>query len=66
VTDVVIDASIALAWCFRDERTEATAKLLERVQTDAVAVPVLWHLRVAKCSRWLSAADALPQRRAQN
>ena len=47
MTEVVIDASVALAWCFRDERTEATAKLLERVQTDAVAVPSLWHPEVA-------------------
>jgi predicted nucleic acid-binding protein len=45
--EVVIDASVALAWCFRDERTEATANLLERVQTDAAAVPSLWHLEVA-------------------
>ena len=47
MTEVVIDASVALAWCFRDQRTEATAKLLERVQTDAAAVPSLWHLEVA-------------------
>jgi predicted nucleic acid-binding protein len=47
VTEVVIDASVALAWCFRDQRTEATAKLLERVQTDAAAVPSLWHLEMA-------------------
>ena len=45
--EVVIDASVALAWCFREERTEATATLLERVQTDAAAVPSLWHLEVA-------------------
>jgi predicted nucleic acid-binding protein len=47
VTELVIDASVALAWCFRDERTEATASLLERVQTDAAAVPSLRHLEVA-------------------
>ena len=47
MTELVIDASVALAWCFRDERTEATAGLLERVQTDAAAVPSLWHLEVA-------------------
>jgi len=46
VTELVLDASVALAWCFRDERTEATAELLERVQTDAAAVPSLWHLEV--------------------
>ena len=45
--EVVVDASVALAWCFMDERTEATATLLERVQTDAAAVPSLWHLEVA-------------------
>jgi hypothetical protein len=33
--ELVIDASVVLAWCFRDERTEATVSLLERVQTDA-------------------------------
>ena len=38
---------VALAWCFRDERTEATTRLPERVQTDAAAVPSLWHLEVA-------------------
>jgi len=43
----VIDASVALAWCFGDERTEATVSLLERLQTDAAAVPNLWHLEVA-------------------
>ena len=45
--ELVIDASVALAWCFRDKRTEATASLLERVQTDTAAVPNLWHLEVA-------------------
>ena len=43
----MIDASVALAWCFGDERTEATVSLLERLQTDAAAVPNLWHLEVA-------------------
>jgi predicted nucleic acid-binding protein len=47
VTEIVIDASVALAWCFRDERTAATARLLERVQTDAATIPTLWHLEVA-------------------
>jgi len=47
VTELVIDASVALAWCFGDERTEATASLLERLLTGAAAVPSLWHLEVA-------------------
>ena len=47
MTELVIDASVALACCFGDERTEATERLRERVQTDSVVVPVLWHLEVA-------------------
>jgi len=47
VTELVIDASVALALCFGDERTKTTASLLERLQTDAAAVPSLWHLEVA-------------------
>ena len=47
MTELVIDASVALAWCFGDERTESTASLLERLQTDAAAVPSLWHLEIA-------------------
>jgi predicted nucleic acid-binding protein len=47
VTDIVIDSSVVLAWCFRDERTEATGRLLERARTEAIAVPILWHLEIA-------------------
>jgi len=66
VTELVIDASVALAWCFRDERTEATERLRERVQTDTAVVPVLWHLEVANVLALAARADALPQRRARN
>ncbi len=47
MNEIVIDASVALAWCFKDERTAVTAELLERVQTDLAAVPILWHLEIA-------------------
>ena len=47
MSEIVIDASVALAWCFKDERTEVTAELLERVQTDLAAVPIIWHLEIA-------------------
>jgi predicted nucleic acid-binding protein len=47
VTDIVIDASVVLAWCFRDERTEVTGRLLERARIEAIAVPILWHLEIA-------------------
>jgi predicted nucleic acid-binding protein len=47
VTDIVIDASVTLAWCFKDELTEVASRLLEQLQTGAAAVPILWHLEVA-------------------
>ena len=47
MTDIVIDASVALAWCFRDELTDAVARILERLQTSAAAVPALWPFEVA-------------------
>ena len=47
MTDIVIDASIALAWCFRDEMNEAVAEVRDRLQSDSATVPVLWPLEVA-------------------
>ena len=47
MTELVIDASVALAWCFSDERTEAATGLLERLNTEAATVPAIWHLEIA-------------------
>jgi predicted nucleic acid-binding protein len=47
VTDFVLDASIALAWCFEDEATAATRRVLERLMTEAASVPAIWPLEVA-------------------
>ena len=43
----VIDASVALAWCFDDEATEATRALLDRFEDERAEVPSLWHLELA-------------------
>ena len=43
----VIDASVALAWCFADEATEATTRLLDRFADEPAEVPSLWHLELA-------------------
>lgn len=43
----VLDASIALAWCFSDEATPATISLLERLESESAFVPELWSLEVA-------------------
>jgi predicted nucleic acid-binding protein len=47
VTDIVIDASVALAWCFKDELTEAAAQLQEQLKTGVAAVPLLWSIEIA-------------------
>ena len=43
----VIDASVALAWCFDDEATAATRALLDRFEDGHAEVPSLWHLELA-------------------
>ncbi len=43
----VLDASMALAWCFEDESTPETESLLDRLSTDRAVVPCLWPLEVA-------------------
>lgn len=43
---VVLDGSIALAWCFKDERTAFTERLLNKVARDGALVPGIWHLEV--------------------
>ncbi len=43
----VIDASVALAWCFDDEATAATRALLDRFEGEHAEVPSLWHLELA-------------------
>lgn len=42
----VLDSSVALTWCFEDERTPAIEALLQRVVESGAVVPVLWPLEV--------------------
>lgn len=44
--DFVLDASIALAWCFSDEATPTTTRLLESLSTATAHVPSLWPLEL--------------------
>jgi predicted nucleic acid-binding protein len=43
----VIDASVAMAWCFEDEATPATDSVLDLLGNDHVVVPAIWPLEVA-------------------
>ncbi len=42
----VLDSSVALAWCFEDERTETTDALLSQVAASGASAPALWPLEV--------------------
>lgn len=43
----VIDASLALAWCFGDEKSPAADRAIDQVRDDGAWVPSVWHLEVA-------------------
>ncbi len=47
VEAVVLDASIALSWCFRDEAAPETDAVYDRVRDGGALVPSLWHLELA-------------------
>jgi predicted nucleic acid-binding protein len=40
----ILDGSVALSWCFEDERTPATAALLDRVGETGAVAPQHWPL----------------------
>jgi predicted nucleic acid-binding protein len=42
----VVDSSVALSWCFADERTPATTSLLERIAEAGGVVPQHWPAEV--------------------
>lgn len=42
----VLDSSVALAWCFEDERTDTTDALLRQVAESGAEAPALWPLEV--------------------
>jgi predicted nucleic acid-binding protein len=46
VTPAVLDASVALSWCFKDEASEQTDAMLDHVRVFGALVPGLWFLEV--------------------
>jgi predicted nucleic acid-binding protein len=44
---LVVDASMTIAWLFRDERPETPQSVLRRVAREGAWVPSLWRLEVA-------------------
>lgn len=44
---LVLDASMAMAWLFADETTEATEAIFDEVAANGAIVPAIWSLEVA-------------------
>lgn len=42
----VLDASVALAWCFEDEATPQADGVLDQLGDDVAVAPTLWELEV--------------------
>ena len=46
MTGIVIDASVALAWCFPDEASEYGDGVLVALEGRAILVPALWSVEI--------------------
>ena len=46
MTGLVLDASAALAWCFKDEQSTDGYALLQQVVAEFALVPAVWALEV--------------------
>lgn len=44
---LVLDCSVAVAWCFEDEATAELDALLPLLRDEGAVVPAIWHLEVA-------------------
>ena len=44
---IVLDASVALAWCFEDETSAAADVVADRLMSEPAIVPAIWPLEVA-------------------
>ena len=46
MTAFVIDCSVAVTWCFEDEATPASDRLLGRLGEESAAAPAIWPLEL--------------------
>lgn len=60
MADFVLDASVAMAWCFDDEAGEYADKVLEALSTVSALVPVIWPLEVGNVLVGAKRHDRLP------
>ncbi|SNB74997.1 Predicted nucleic acid-binding protein, contains PIN domain [Arboricoccus pini] len=60
MSSLVLDCSIAVAWCFADEAAPATDEILDRVRDHGAIVPSLWRLEVANVLLMASRRQRIP------
>ena len=46
MTEIVLDASVALAWCFPDEASQYADEVLVALEGRRVIVPAVWALEI--------------------
>jgi predicted nucleic acid-binding protein len=46
LTGIVIDASVALAWCFPDEASDYADEILVALEGHSIVVPTLWPIEI--------------------
>jgi len=44
---LILDCSMAMAWCFADESTPETVQIQDRLASEAAVVPAHWFLEIA-------------------
>lgn len=44
--DFVIDTSVVITWCFKDETSQYTDHILDRLEDSAGFVPSIWPLEI--------------------
>jgi len=47
LSNIVLDASVALAWCFPDEGSDYADEVLTAVAGQTITVPAIWPLEIA-------------------
>jgi predicted nucleic acid-binding protein len=46
LTGIVVDASVALAWCFPEEASEYADRILVALEGHAILIPPLWAVEI--------------------
>jgi predicted nucleic acid-binding protein len=59
---LVVDASVALAWCFGDEESAVADETLERLRGDQAFAPANWPLEIANALRFAERRGRIDER----